>query len=70
MNDEAIFPFQNPCGPRVSRREGRELLIRANRFRNRKENIDVCMQCFHISEHADCKACLLCIQNGKAKKRF
>ena len=28
------------------------------------------MQCFHISEHADCKACLLCIQNGKAKKRF
>jgi recombinational DNA repair protein RecR len=64
MDDEIMFAFHQPLGPRVSDKVNRERLIRAERFRNRKENIDTCMECDHMSRRADCKACLICIQNN------
>lgn len=68
MDEEIIFPFSQPEGSRVSDRTKREKLIRANRFRNRKDNIEICMRCRNINAPADCGACACCIQNGFAKK--
>ena len=68
MAEEILYPFSQPEGRRVSGKEKRERLIRANRFRNKEDNIDTCMQCLHMSDGADCAYCRLCMQNGTAKK--